>query len=160
MKYLALFFALFILLLVVLEAIGFKEHSPQYDQLRQQVQYYLDYAKQFLNIQKNNWSFVMSPGRRKPMTFIDRQEKLIAWFDVFPNNIFADFSDKDWREFWALIYEPIEEKQNGVMVKRYRSDNEIMAYFINTYRTPFIYFQNDHWNYFWSIVLKNYEQPN
>jgi len=104
---------------------------------------------QKLEIYKHNFSFTFAPERKRPLSFLSREAKLIH----LAKNVFGQFDPGEWNEFWNLIYDPVEEEQGDNLVKRYQTQEEIEYYLKYTYSNPFSYFQKEHWNYFWNIVF-------
>lgn len=102
-----------------------------------------------VGVLKNNVSFSTSPQRKRPLSLISREAKL----SNLVQNVFGQFEPAQWDDFWSLVYEPIEEEQGGLAVKRYRSQKEIEGYLRYKYPNPFSYFKKETWDYFWSIVF-------
>ena len=139
------FIGIAILTLLVLGIINFKEKiKPKLQSIK-----VWQNINQQIEIFKHNLSFTISPKRKRPFSFVEREARL---FHLAPS-AFGQFSTGAWKEFWNLIYEPIEEKQDSFMVKRYRTHREIENHLKNTYLEPFTLFERKHWNSFWKIAL-------
>ena len=134
--------------LLVAALITYK-NTPQYNKVISYTRRYLAYIPQFFRVFKHNASFVFSPQRRKPLIFAEREAELKAYF----RQPFINFDKDDWRWFWGLIFEPIEEKKGNFKVKRYRSKDEIEDELRYEYSIPFKYFQSQHWQFFWEVVF-------
>ena len=106
-------------------------------------------TKQRVDIFKHNLSFTFAPERKRPLSFVSREAKLIH----LAKNVFGQFDPSQWNDFWNLIYDPIEEKQGNLMVKRYRTQEEIEGYLKYTYSNPFSYFKKESWDYFWGLTF-------
>lgn len=144
--------SIILVLLIVSLGIGivqFKD-SLAYYSAKGKIAGFFQYITQFIKVKKHNISLEFSPERTPPITFIEHETKL----KLFLSDFFGKFSQSDWQEFWALFYQPIEEEQEGFMVKRYRSQEEVEDYLSYEYPQPFSHFQKQHWSYFWSIVLE------
>ena len=105
--------------------------------------------KHKVDVFKHNLSFTFAPERKRPLSFLSREAKL----SHLAKNVFGQFDPSQWNGFWNLIYDPIKEEQGNLMVKRYRTQEEIEGYLKHTYSSPFSYFKKEHWDYFWSIVF-------
>lgn len=135
-----------ILTLLVLGIINFKEKiKPKLQNTN-----VWQNLSQRIEIFKHNLSFTVSPQRRRPFNLPEREAKLIH---VAPDAL-GKFRPDEWRRFWNAIYEPIKEKQGSFMVKRYRTQREIEDRLKHSHPKPFTYFTENHWSYFWSIVLE------
>ena len=117
--------------------------------LRSKADIWRESMKQKVGVFKHNLSFTFAPERKRPLSFISREAKL----SHLAKNVFGQFGPSQWNDFWSLIYDPIKEKQGDLMVKRYRTQEEIEGYIEYTYSNPFSYFKKEHWDYFWSIVF-------
>ncbi|MFA5007712.1 MAG: hypothetical protein WC546_00615, partial [Candidatus Omnitrophota bacterium] len=107
---------------------------------------------QVVKARSDNLKMELAPSRRKKTTFIDREENLRQ----FIPQVFANFTDSDWRHFWSFIYDPIYDKKSKYGKKRYRTKEEIEGFLL--YRFPeFKYLDSGHWNYFWSVVGVEFE---
>jgi len=106
-------------------------------------------TKQRVDIFKHNLSFTFAPERKRPLSVIGREAKLIH----LAQNVFGQFDPSQWNDFWSLIYDPIEEEQGDLIVKRYRTQEEIESYLKYTYSNPFSYFKKESWEYFWGLVF-------
>jgi hypothetical protein len=99
---------------------------------------------------KHNLSFSVNPERKAPLSFAGREGKLIH----LAEKVFGQFDSSQWKEFWDLIFEPIEEERDGSKAKRYRTKEEIESYLKYNYSNPFSYFREQHWEYFWGVVFE------
>lgn len=106
-------------------------------------------TKQRVDVFKHNLSFTFAPERKPPLSFLSREAKLAH----LAKNVFGQFSPSQWDDFWSLLYDPIKEEQGDLMVKRYRTQDEIERYLKHNYSNPFRYFKKEHWDYFWSIAF-------
>ncbi|NQT27984.1 MAG: hypothetical protein HQ570_00110 [Candidatus Omnitrophica bacterium] len=106
-------------------------------------------TKQRADIFKHNLSFTFAPERKRPLSVISREAKLIH----LAQNVFGQFIPSQWNDFWSLIYDPIEEEQGGLIIKRYQTQEEIESYLKYTYPNPFSYFKKESWEYFWGLVF-------
>lgn len=152
MKYLGNIIAIIVVGVLVWGAIQFKK-SDTYQSLRWKLGNAFQHIKTFINVHKHNISMEWSPSRKSPLTFIEKEEAL----RVYIPEVFGKFDARQWREFWALIYVPIEEKQGSFKVKRYRTKEEIESYLRYKYHNPFAYFEKGHWFVFWNILRISWE---
>jgi hypothetical protein len=149
MKYFLNFVLSFVIVfLIIIGAISFKK-SHLYQSFREKLDNFYQYIAQFIEVKKHNLSMELSPPRKPPLTLIEKETQL----RMFLPNFFGRFDREEWENFWALIYEPIEETQGAFKVKRYRTKEEIEDYLAYYYPQPFSYFRKQHWDYFWNIVL-------
>ncbi len=147
MKYIVNIIAIIIVALLIWGVIQVKERNTRYP-FQDHIEGFFDQVKRFVGIKKQNIGMEISPSRRPPLTFIQKEQTL----KLFAPNLFESFSPQDWQKFWAILYEPIEEKKGKFSVKRYRTEEEIKSYLIEEYPNPFSYFKPVHWGYFWEIV--------
>ncbi|MCM8787791.1 MAG: hypothetical protein NC935_07075 [Candidatus Omnitrophica bacterium] len=103
----------------------------------------------FFKIQKQNIGIEISPQKTRTLTFIEKE----TYLRMFAPATFGNFTDRDWQEFWSIIYEPIGDKQGKFTVKRYRTKDEIEAELINRYPNPFAFLRGEHWRMFWNDIL-------
>lgn len=143
------FLSLGILVVFILGVIQFK-NSPDYDFFYQRIYNFFFQIRKNLEVIFENIKTISFPPRRPPYSFLEIQAKL----EDFLPDIFADFSEEEWKEFWDLIYGTVEEDV-GVWLKkkRYRSIKEIEDYLKLHYSYPFMYFRKTHWDLFWKIVF-------
>jgi len=106
-------------------------------------------TKQKVDVFKHNLSFTFAPERKRPLSCISREGKLIH----LAKDVFGQFDPSQWNDFWNLIYDYIEEEQGDSMVRRYRTQGEIEGHLRYNYPNPFSYFKKESWAYFWSIVF-------
>lgn len=142
---------IFLLLVVsfALEIRNFKDSSAYYS-VKARLANFFQNVTQFVKVKKHNIFVELFPERKRPITFIKQETSL----KMFLPDFFGEFSYADWQKFWVLFYEPMKEKQQGFIVKRYRSKEEVEEYLAYRYSEPFSHFQKQHWDYFWSIVLQ------
>lgn len=92
--------------------------------------------------------------RRRPLSLIEKETEL----KLYVGQPFIDFEEKDWKEFWNLIYGvfPGEIPEKPGLPKRVRqlTENEIAFELMSLYSNPFVYFKEEHWRIFFSIILK------
>ncbi len=148
MKYLVNLIALVILGFIIYGVIQFKDSDSFYE-LRQSTRQFTSKASEFIASRKQRMNMEMNPERKRPLTFIEKQQEL----QVFVPDVFDAFSDKDWDDFWNYIYEPVEDTSGTFATKKQRPKEEIEAYMRYRYPKPFAAFREDHWFYFWDIVL-------
>jgi hypothetical protein len=147
LKYFVNIIAIIIVILLIWGIVQIKEKDKPYP-FKGRIERFFDQVKQFVKIKKHNINMETSPPRRRPLTFIKKEETL----RLFAPDPFEEFGPDDWRFFWDIFYEPIKEKQGKFMVKRYRTEEEIKIYLTEEYPNPFSYFKPVHWSYFWEIV--------
>ncbi len=149
MRYGGTIVCLALVIVLVFAAIQFKK-SPAYYSLQQRSENLLERVKHFIRVKKHNISTEFAAQERmKPLDAVHKETKLRS----FLPDVFGEFTREDWKEFWALLYEPIEEEQGSLKVKRFRSKEEIEDELMYNYSTPFSYFQKRQWDYFWSIIF-------
>jgi hypothetical protein len=147
MKYIGNIIAIIIVALLIWGVVQIKKGDRQY-LFQEHIEGFFNQVKRFVGIKKQNIAMEVSPSRRRPITFIEKEETL----RVFAPDLFGTFSPQDWTRFWGIFYDPIKEKQGLFTVKRYRTEEEIKSYLTEKYPNPFSYFQPVHWSYFWEIV--------
>jgi hypothetical protein len=152
MKYIVNIIAIALVIVLVFLAIYLK-NSGNYP-LNEQIRNFSKYFSQFINVVKHNVGMEISPLRKQNLTYIEREASLREYLPT----VFGQFSDRDWQNFWALIYEPIQKKQGKFKVKTYRTKDEIEDYLREHYPNSFGYFQANHWFNFWSIARVNWEE--
>lgn len=101
--------------------------------------------KEFMAVKKHNLFFAQ---RQPPISFVEKEAKL----SEFLPQVFGQFDSGEWRDFWALFYEPMEVEKGKYKVKKYRSKADIEEYLTMNYENPFSFFKPEHWAYFWEIV--------
>ena len=142
MKYLMNLLALIILAGVVFGVIQLRQ-TKQYSRIARKGASVKESIGQFFKAKEHNIRLETGGGTRKrPLTFIEQQESLI---EMAPN-VFADYGDRQWNQFWDYVYNPVRRKEGSYTVKRYRSKEEITEFLIEAYPDPFSYFQADHWD--------------
>lgn len=94
------------------------------------------------------------PERHRPVSLLERETEL----KLYIGQPFRDFTRKDWARFWNLIYgafpKEAPEKQGLPRKARQLTQGEIASELILRYPNPFSYFQKNHWEMLFSIVLK------
>ncbi|MCK4912383.1 MAG: hypothetical protein KAS05_01530 [Candidatus Omnitrophica bacterium] len=148
MKYLKNIIGIAVIILLALAVINFHK-IKELNFLKSNANVWRESVKQKIGIYKHNLSFTFAPERKRPLSFLSREAKLIH----LAKNVFGQFDPGEWTELWNLIYDPVEEGQGDNLVKRYQTQEEIEYYLKYTYPNPFSYFQKEHWNYFWNIVF-------
>ena len=148
MKYFKNLIGIAVVIVIALAIINF-HNIERFASLKATVASWFGITKQRVDVYKHNLSFTFAPERRRPLSCLSREAKL----SHLAKNVFGQFDPSQWDYFWSLIYDPIEERQEDLMVKRYRSQEEIEGYLKHTYPNPFSYFKKEHWDYFWSIVF-------
>lgn len=153
MKYIINIITLIVLVSLVLWVIHLK-NTGEWDIFIKRIQY--SFQESFKSLSKrveaykHNLSFVTSPERKRPLTFIENE----ALLREFIPQVFGNFTPQEWEDFWSMIYDAAEEEQGAVKIKRYRSKEEIESYLRYNYPNTFSYLDKGGWQYFWSIVLK------
>jgi len=147
MKYLFNIIAVFLVFLVVLGAIKFKDSDTYYGWRNKVLEFFQDSAD-FIKDRKENIALESSPKRKAPVTFIEQEEILKAYVP----DVFGNFSQKQWVSFWNLIYKPVATSKSFFAKKRFRTQEEVERILINSYPDPFSYFQVTHWHDFWDIA--------
>jgi hypothetical protein len=150
MKYIVNIIALCVLAVGILAVIKFKD-SDAYYAFEKKMESVGKGAGEFMEAKKKTVQMEMAPTRRRPITFIEQEEKLM----MFAPNVFEGFSEASWSNFWDFIYELIEDNSGKYPTKRHRTKEEIKEFLINQFPKPFSQFRQDHWHYFWEIVLGN-----
>ncbi|MDP2923698.1 MAG: hypothetical protein Q8O30_08285 [Candidatus Omnitrophota bacterium] len=149
MRYVVNIIALFLVGLLVFAVIKFKEDSNSYP-FEERIKKISKSVSKFIKAEKRNIDTSLTPPRRMPLTAIEREEAMRQYVPY----VFGSFSDKDWKNFWALIYEPIDAKEGGFSVKRFRTKDEVERILADRYSDPFGYFQENHWFDFWQYVAR------
>ena len=92
--------------------------------------------------------------RHRPLSLIEKETEL----KLYVGQPFIDFSQKDWREFWNLIYGVFPEKtpEKPGLPKRVRqlTTDETAFELMSLYPNPFSYFKEEHWRIIFSIILR------
>lgn len=148
MKYILNILVIILLVFAVRGVIEFKK-SSEYRSIKSKVNRSLDPIKEYVEVKKHNINIENNPGRKSPVTSIEKEERL----KMLLPDVFGEFSRKDWKNFWSFIYKPVANKEEGISKKQFRSKEEIKSYLLSQYPS-FSRFQSDHWNYFWEIVLE------
>lgn len=104
-------------------------------------------------IGKHNVEYRLSPDRRKPIITVDKEFGLKQLNPTFFNN----FDDKDWQEFWDIIYgmHPLINFQDEKLpaAERNYSILEIQDVLIKRYPEGFSGFAEEHWKMFWKEIF-------
>lgn len=109
-----------------------------------------------LKIHADNFFFKSGPGfeRRPPISLLQKETEL----EVYLGEPFKSFSEKDWQEFWKIIYgaypREIPEKKGLPKKMRQLSEDEIAYELTQLYPEPFNYFKEEHWKALFGIILK------
>ena len=149
MKYLINLIALAVLAGIVYGIIQFKDSDTFYA-WKKSSERSMDKAARFIGGRTNTARAEMFPERKRPLTFIEREEQLRQYLPM----VFKDFTQEDWNSFWSFIFDPVEKKGKGLFAEKHqRSREEIAAVLVDKYPNPFSRFREDHWFYFWQIVL-------
>jgi len=102
----------------------------------------------------SNFTSEFKLERSRPLSTLEREEKL----KQFLPNVFGDFSEDDWNDFWKLIYGtfPEQNSANKLLPKKYRqlTLEEIEERLIDYYPDNFGRLGPEHWDYFWRGILK------
>ncbi len=93
----------------------------------------------------HNFRVEFDNSRKRPLTFIDKEEKLTQFIPF----VFGKFTRRDWENFWDACYNP--QGKGFFTKKRYLTKQEIKEYLIH-YFPDLSYLQDVHWKYFWEIV--------
>ncbi|MDD4294891.1 MAG: hypothetical protein PHP69_05200 [Candidatus Omnitrophica bacterium] len=141
--------AIAVVCIMVLVAVRYKD-TYDYAAMRKKFLKPFSGVQKIINAKKNNLDIEMSPSRLKPLTTIEQEENL----RMYMPDVFSDFKQNDWNEFWGIIYLPIEETRDGVMMKRYRTKEETEKTFVEKYGGSFGYLKTDDWTTFWAYVVK------
>jgi hypothetical protein len=105
------------------------------------------FFSQLINITKQNIKMQTAPQRKPRLTNIEIETGLIGYMP----EVFGNFNELDWQNFWALIYEPIKEKKGFFQVRTYRTKDEIEKILAKRY-PKFVDFTEDQWKSFWDVV--------
>jgi hypothetical protein len=96
--------------------------------------------------------------RRAPLTFLEQEEKL----KVYMGEPFAAFGEKEWQEFWNIIYGAFPKgpaDKLGLSKKmRQLTTLEIERKLTALYPSPFEHFQDRQWQAFFSLIIKEKKQ--
>ncbi len=109
-----------------------------------------------LKTHTDNFFFKSGPGmqRRPPLSLLQRETEL----RLYIGEPFNSFSEKQWQEFWDVIYEAYPrgapEKEGLPRKMRQLTEDEIAFELIELYPRPFANFREGHWRIFFGIVLK------
>lgn len=141
--------AIGVVTILVITAVRYKR-THSYTVFRQRIAKPFSGIQKVIDAKKSNLKIELSPSRVKPLTSIEQEENL----RMYMPDIFASFTQKEWSEFWSIIYYPIEEKKDGVKRKRYREREEIENEFIDRYGKSFTYLRRDDWTTFWTHIVK------
>lgn len=107
------------------------------------------YFSELFRITKHNIKMEVSPKWKPKKLSIETESALI---NNFPE-IFLDFTQKDWENFWKIIYQPKKEKQGWFEVMRYRTKEEIEEALKKNY-PQFEDFSEKKWRFFWEECLR------
>jgi hypothetical protein len=148
LRYLVNILAIILVALVIYFVIEFKNKNDTFPFKERITGIYNEFLK-FINIEKANMNIsTTTPSRKIPLTFIRREEALRQ----FNPDLFANFSEREWGKFWALIYEPIDEKQGRFNVKRFRTRQEVENILTKRYPTILEYFKESQWQEVWTAA--------
>ncbi|UCC95421.1 MAG: hypothetical protein JSW40_01395 [Candidatus Omnitrophota bacterium] len=153
MKYIVNIVAILLVVILVFAVIEFKDSSSYYA-LQKNFQRLLQPIQQFFKVKKHNISMEVSPERQPPLTFIEQEANLRE----FVPDVFGKFDERDWQQFWSLIYLPTTEKQGLLAVKRYRTKEEIEDYLRDRYPRPLSYFRGSDWDELWRWAKISWEE--
>ncbi len=148
MKYFKNFIGIVVVIALALGIISFHK-IERLTSLKATIGSWFGITKQKVDIFKHNLSFTFAPERKRPLSFISREARLIH----LAKDVFGQFEPSQWDDFWNLVYDYIEEDQGDLMVRRYRTQGEIEGHLRYTYPNPFSYFRKETWDYFWGIAL-------
>ncbi|MDD5195033.1 MAG: hypothetical protein PHQ96_05095, partial [Candidatus Omnitrophica bacterium] len=148
MKYFVNILAALVVLLIILSAIS-RTQNPKDAPFGKGWKKFTQWAGDFLKAKEHNLSMEVSPTRHRKISFIEQEERM----RLFAPDLFANFNENDWQEFWELIYKPVDDKQGGFTVKRYRSQEEIQEILIQRYPNPFSYLSKEYWRIFWQDII-------
>lgn len=144
MKYLVNSLALLLVALIIFFAIQ-KKSIFSYKPTKKLI----DTTGAFVNATKHNLAMEVSPDRSPKITFIEKE----TYLRMFAPDLFSNFNEADWRNFWGIIYQPVKDKSGGFIIKRYRTKEEIMTILVARYPDPFSFLQKEHWDMFWQDVV-------
>jgi len=146
MKYLVNVLTIAVIALLVWGAVRFKETSS-YSLMRYRIDSFFGRVSNFVESKKKSIGVSYSPPRKpNAVTMIEREAKLRE----FAPWVFEEWSPEEWNQFWALIYETIDDREDGVRVKRQRTRREVEGYLEGRYSDPFASFTDGDWNEFWA----------
>jgi flavodoxin len=149
MRYIINIIAILIVGLLVFATIKFKQSSNSYP-FEERLKKIGKVISKFMNVQKRNFDASTRPPRKAPLTSIDREEAMRQYVPY----LFGNFTNKDWKDFWAIIYQPIDVKEGGLTVKHFRTRDEVQRVLADKYPDPFGYFQENHWYDFWKYIAR------
>lgn len=152
LRYLVNILAIVLLAMIVYGVIEFKKKNDTYP-FEAKVRGICREFSKFLNTEKTNINMSMAPQRRRPLTFIQREEALRQ----HTPDLFANFSELEWGKFWALIYEPIDEKQGKLTVRRYRTREEVESILREKYSQTLGYFKESQWQEVWAAAKVSWD---
>lgn len=126
---------------------------------REQITEFWFFNLQKVKIHTDNFLYESGSGvkRHKPVTFLEKETEL----QLYVGEPFRSFNRKDWGEFWGIVYGayPMDTPEKKGLPRRIRQmDQEEIAYELALrYPQPFVYFTQEHWNIFFSIIFKKNE---
>jgi hypothetical protein len=139
-------FGFTILAAILLSAVQYKK-TDVYDRQAQESEYVSRDVRQLLAVFRYNMSTLHHPPRRPDPTKRLAQEDSLR--QLVP--VFKDFSARDWKKFWGLLYQP-KKLTDWRAMKRWRTKREIEYFFVKKFEDPFARFTPQHWDHFWSII--------
>jgi hypothetical protein len=126
---------------------------------RRQIQEFFSFNLRKVKIHTDNFFYQSNSGlkRRKPIALLEKETEL----NLYVGEPFRSFNNKEWDEFWAIIYGayPADAPEEQGLPRRVRQmgQDEIAYELARHYPEPFAYFTPDNWKAFFSIILKQNE---
>jgi len=107
-----------------------------------------------VKINLDNFFYQSEAKRHAPVTLVQKETEL----RLYIGEPFRSFTPREWKKFWLLIYGafPKDKPERAGLPRKIRqlTEDEIAQELISLYPEPFVYFQDQHWNMFFEIILK------
>jgi len=147
MKYILNILAILIVIFLIKVVIDFKNNPD--NKFNEFLRDNLIKMSDFFKTKKQNISVEINPQRKRPFNLIEK-EVILREFDP---ETFGEFTEKDWEDFWSIIYTPIKKKKGNLYVLSFRDREELEAKLLEKYPRPFIYFDKNYWDIFWRDII-------
>jgi len=121
-----------------------------------EIKEFLGHSQQMLGVFIDNFFFEVGSGvqRKRPISLEKKQVEL----QLYIGEPFRSFGPEDWKVFWEIIYggylKPDPERPDLPKRKRQLTEDEIIAELTERYPTPFVLFNESHWQAFFEVINK------
>jgi len=153
MRYVTNIIAILVVVGIVIGVIQYRQRSSTYPFEDTFKQAYKNLGKT-LRAKEKEVLVSIVPDRKEPLTFITKETALR---ELVPE-VFANFSEEEWKYFWGIIYNPIAIKQGKKTVKTYRSRDEIESMLRDRYSQVLGYYDDTKWFALWKAAGVDWSQ--